>query len=188
MNKQNSIRAFTLIELIVWITIIIILLLWTTQIDFNRLSQKQELEILTNNIKSNFEILRNNSLSWKWIWTSLIVPDSWMFEISNSNSWTVANSYLSWGTWYNYENQLIFKNWLYISWLKCLELDKTLDDDLLSTWTWWIIFKWWNLTLTWSCNTISEDAKILEIEIKNNKSDTKTLQINMLNWLAEAKK
>lgn len=183
MDSIKIKNAFTLIELMVWITILSIILLSVSNIDFSRLNIKQELEIFTNNIKSNFESIRNSSLSWKWIWTDLYLPDRWKIEYSTSNSWTIINSTFSWSTESELENNLIFKPWFTISKIKCLLLNWDLDNDITDTWTWIIEFTWSKITLGWDCNNTS---KILELTIKN-KYETKTLQINTLNWLAEIK-
>jgi len=64
MNLEKIKKAFTLIELLVWISVMSIIILWVTSIDYNRLSQDQKLDIFTNDVKSNFERIRNNSLAW----------------------------------------------------------------------------------------------------------------------------
>lgn len=184
MNKQKTIKAFTLIELIVWIAIVSIMMLWISQIDFNRLSLKQELEILTNNIKSNHELVRNNSLSWKWVWLDLIVPDWWKIGISKIWSWTITNNYLSWWLRQDLKNEIVFKPWMHISWLRCLQIDWVTEDTVIdNTSTWEILYNGIWLTLSWACDQTT--SKILEITLENLKTDTKKIEINTLNWIAE---
>lgn len=179
-------KAFTLIELLVWIAIISILLIWVTSIDYNRLNNKQKLEIFTNNIKTNFENIRNNKLAWKWVWTDLAVPQKWKIDYSNTSSWTIISSYsLDWTTWFNYKS-ITFEKWFYISKISCLQLDWTTEDTEITSWTWtWTIeFSWNNVNLSWDCIAIT--SQILELTVKNN-TDSKKLLINTLNWLAEIK-
>jgi prepilin-type N-terminal cleavage/methylation domain-containing protein len=177
-------KAFTLIELLVWIAIISILIIWATSIDYNRLSNKQKLELFTNSIKSNFETIRNSSLAWKWIWPTLEIPKKWKIDYSNTNSWTIISSIsLDWNIWTNNE-KIKFDPWYYISQIKCFQLDWLTEDDEIISWTWTIEFEWINITLAWDCN--ANTSKILELSIKNN-TDTKKIQFNTLNWLAEIK-
>lgn len=177
-------KAFTLIELLVWITIISIIILWATNIDYNRLSQKQKLEIFTNNIKSDFERIRNNSLAWKWIWTSLDIPNKWKLEYSKSSSWTVTTSTSldNWATWSPYKNNIDFQPGYNISQIRCLELDWTFIENLNSTETWSIEIEWSNINL----NCTIGNPKILELSI-NFRQDTEIITINSLNWLVEIK-
>jgi len=180
-HKKNK-KAFTLIELLVWITLISIMALVTSNLNFNRLNIKQELDIFTNKIKSNYETIRNSSLSWKWVGTNLILPEKWKIEYSMSNSWTIINSSFDWTNWTTHDITPIFKKGFSISSIKCLELDLDTNYILNSTETWALEFIWSNISLTWSCSQTT--SKILELTIKN-KYETNTLLINTLNWLSE---
>jgi len=93
MQQKNSLLAYTLMELLVVITIIGIIAIWTTQLDFNRLSQKQQVSIEAIKIINIIEEVRNNALTWKWIWVTLETPDAWKIDISRSASGTVTSSY-----------------------------------------------------------------------------------------------
>ena len=173
--------AFTLVELMVWITLIGILIVWTSNIDFNRLNSKQNLEIFTNNLKNNIEKIRNNSLSGKWILSNSYVPEKWKIEYSTSNSWTIISSTYNWTDWTKYEENN-FLNGYNISKINCLQINKTVDEDISSS-TWTIEFEWSKLKLNWCTNTSS---KILEIVV-NYRWYKKILQVNSLNWLIEIK-
>lgn len=176
--------AFTLIELLVAITIITIMALWVSSLDFNRLSWKQKLEIFTNNVKTNYESIRNNALSWKWIWNNLDIPKKWKIDFSKSNSWTIITSYSNdWTIWNTYNNTS-FQNSYQILSIRCLKNNWTLDN-VLNTWTWTIELSWINTTLWWDCS--NNTSKILEITFRNKTYDTKKLEINTLNWLVSTK-
>jgi prepilin-type N-terminal cleavage/methylation domain-containing protein len=184
MNSTKIKQAFTLIELLVWIAILSIIVLWASNMNFNRLNTKQELDIFTNNIKSNFEMIRNSSLSWKWIWTDLDLPEKWKIEYSTSNSWTIINhTTFDWDNWSPLDMAPIFKTGFSISKIRCLLLNWDEEYDII-TWTWEIVFVWSNMTLWWDCNP--DTAKILELTIKN-KAEAETLLLNTLNWLVEIK-
>jgi prepilin-type N-terminal cleavage/methylation domain-containing protein len=183
MKTKKQKKAFTLIELLVSISLISILAIWISSIDYNRLNNKAKLDIFTNEIKTHFERVRNNALSWKWIWTDLNVPEKWRIEYSLSNSWKIISKTLSWTNyWLDYEN-INFNNLYEITNLDCLNLNQ-LNLENINSWTWIIEFSWINISLTWSCTNSS--SKILELTIKS-KSDEKILQLNTMNWLAEIK-
>jgi len=176
MKILNIKKGFTLIELLVWITIIWILLLAATSLNFNRLSNRQKLEIFTNSIKTNFETIRNYSLEWKWIWSNLNVPNIRTIEFSKSKILSKAD-------WTSYSS--IDVNWNFnIINISCLDVNKALDTNVAS-WSWIIEFKWSVMTLTWQCNI--ESSKILKIEVRDKSFDKKTLFFNTLNWLVETK-
>ena len=85
-------QGFTLIELLVWIVIVIIIILWITKVDFNKIWDKQRLDKKVIQIISQIETIRNNSLLWKWIWVNLDVPEKYKIDnvelnenIENSN-------------------------------------------------------------------------------------------------------
>lgn len=195
-NKNTkSQKAFTLIELLVIIAIIWTIILWTNLMSFNNISNKQELDTKIIKISSNIELIRNNSLLWKWIWTNLIVPEKYKIDFSTSWSGIIKTYYYSWAIsdyvdYTFYDKEIDFSNkFEKISNIKCLDLKQTTENELTSSETWSIIIEWAKLTLSWSCtsNPLDIDKKILEIEIKR-KSDTKKIQINTLNWLIEIKK
>lgn len=185
MFKVKIKKAFTLIELLVWISIITMIIMWATSIDYNRLSQKQKLEIFTNNIKANFETIRNSSLSWKWIWLDLDIPKKWKIEYSKTNSWVIQSSTYNWDVWSS-NNNLQFPIWFYISKINCLTINWAIIYENIS-WTWTIEFTWSNMILTWETwECPSNRSKILEIYITHT-VNTKKITFNVLNWLVEIK-
>lgn len=180
MKLKNQNKAFTLMELLAWIAIIAIIILWTTNIDYNRLTSKQKIEIFSNKIITTFESIRNSTLTWKSISANFEVPEKMRIEYSNAWSWTITISSYDWTSWSNYDtnNDILFGQGYTIWNMRCLKLDLNVDSTI-TWWTWTIEFEWINMTLTWAC---SGDAKILEMEI-NYSAFTKILQINTLNWL-----
>ncbi len=183
-NKKNNLRAFTLIELLVAIAIITMIILWVTSIDYNRLSSKQKLEIFTNSIKSNFENIRNSSLSWKWIWTNLDIPLEWKIEYSSSGWWKIVSSNtLNWTDWLEYED-INFGYDFKITEIKCISLDRVSENVLTSSSTWTVVFNQNDISLWWDCPT---NTKILEMQV-SWKSYLNTIEINTLNGLIQIKK
>ncbi len=188
VNTSTSKRAFTLIELLVAITIITILALWATNLDFNRLSNKQKLEIFTNNVKTNYESIRNNALEWKWIGNNLDVPQKWKMDFSSSNSWTIVTSYFDWTSWSG-STSVDFQNKFWITSIKCKDVNWTLVwTDLIDTETGSIELSGINTQLDWdSTNCWNVKSKIIEVTFWNKINEYKTLEINTLNWLVKTK-
>jgi len=182
-------KAFTLIELIVWITIIWILAFAISNMDFNRLSSSQKLDIFAWKIRSTYENIRNNALAGKWIWTNLVIPKYWKLNISKNNSWTITTEA------YDNSDNIIYTWSLFvpkdyeINSIKCWEYweDRSNYWDMTSTWT--IEFTWINLKLNTNSdlNCNQNKDKILEITVKN-KLEKKVITINTLNWIVNISK
>jgi hypothetical protein len=120
-------------------------------------------------------------LFWKWIWTSLLVPEKWKIDFWFSGSWEINTYYYSWSWIQN--NNISFWNFYEIEKIKCLNL----DESSIQSFTWWNIWTWtieigWNtMTLTWSCNNTIHKKLITTIKYKNN--FTQDIEINTINWL-----
>ncbi len=178
--KIKEKKGFTLVELLVVITLIAILAVWVSNIDYNRLSGKQKLDIFWNQIVSNIETTLNNALLWKWIWDELITPKKWKIEISNSNSWALETFYSSWSSWIHYGlASLNIQNFYSINNIECIKLDWTTTPIPTSTWT--IMVEQANLALS-GCT--DDTYKILRFEwtFLDNK---KTIEVNTLNWIVK---
>jgi len=189
MFSYNN-KAFTLIELMVWIWVISILALSVQNIDFSRLSNEQRLEIYSGKIKNTYEGVRNNSLSWKWIWVNLNIPYKWSIDFSKNNNWTIMlrafdenNSELPLSN-----NLLTSPTEHRITSIQCWELNESITnyDEMTSTWT--IEFKWVSIKFNtnWDIACNQNRDKILKIEVENN-SKSQTMIFNTLNWLVETK-
>lgn len=180
MKKVKKIIWFTLIELLLVITIIWIIALWLSQMNFNASSDKQKNEIFTNKIISNFEEVRNYSLLWKWIWVNLDNPEKWKVEFSTTWSWNITSYYFSWAIWTKY-NENLFWTGYEIKNIECISLDN-IDRSWNIAWTWIIEIIWPKLTLTWACNTDPSYKKLLiDVSYKNNFENN--IEINTVNWL-----
>lgn len=66
MRHSNS-SAFTLAEILVIMVIIAIIALWSSTLNFNKMSQKQQLDIEMQKIVNIIEETRNNALLGKSI-------------------------------------------------------------------------------------------------------------------------
>lgn len=186
LYKKN--KAFTLIELIIAITIIWILAFVIANVNFNRLSNKQKLDIFASKIKTSYETIRNSALEWKGIWTNLVIPKKWDINFSTSNSWTI-----SWSAYDEYNNilgqsKIIIPNDYTIKSIKCWEyLQPSTSYNIMSN-TWTIEFDWINIKLNTNSDSDCDANKdrILELSIKN-KVESKIIDFNTLNWIVEIK-
>ena len=179
---------YTLIELLVAITIIVFIFLWFRSVNFNSITDKQKLEIYTNKFVSNFEEVRNNSLIWRWWWVSSDVnnPDiatEWKIEFSLANSWSFKTYYSTWTSYVEFSDySLAPQDNFWIKSMQCLDLNWGINATLTWTSMWIISFKWSSLSLTWWCNQISSKQLRLELFFRWN---TKALNINTVSWLVE---
>ena len=165
------------------ITIIGILAIWVSKINFNNISWKQKLEIFTNKVVSNFETIRNNSLLWKWMWTDLKIPEEWQIEIWTS--WITIKYTNDWNSWPDYnELSLPLEEYYEILNMRCLNINW--DNVESNPWTWTINIKWNTLSFPWNdwCAK-DKSSKIFQFTIRYKNNFEKTLKINILNWLIE---
>jgi Tfp pilus assembly protein FimT len=181
MKKLKSKIAFTLVELVVIITIIAILAIWVSRINFNAISNKQALESFVGSISNQIETVRTNALVWKWVGTNLIVPTSWKMEFSKDN-WTITTSYFSADSWII--DGEIKKTWYEIKDISCTQPDGTSTSNYNK---WFIFFEKdkyslnnWTNWCSWFDN--KDYFSRIAIQISFNWA-SETLEFNTLNWL-----
>lgn len=176
--KILSKTAFTLIELLVIITITMTLLIWLSQIDISKGQDVQKSLSFAQKIQVPIETTITNSLIWKWIWSSLMIPNSWKIDISKANSGTLTTSYLSWVSRTIYETIKADK-FYEISDIKCYNLWATTWTSLLTA-TWTIYITWSNL---WT--NCSWSGKIMEINTQYKKLYPHKIRINSVSGIVE---
>lgn len=179
--KKNIIKqAFTLIELLVVIWIIWIIFIAWSQVNLNNITDSNKLLIFNNKIISQFELIRNNTLLWKWININVSVPERWKISYSSSDNWAIKPSYLSWSIWIEYlENNLDIQEFHSIKQINCLNINWWIINSNVSNAE--IIIEWNEFIISWACWV---NSKILEIETQF-RNDTEIIQINSLNGLIE---
>lgn len=181
MKFKNK-KAFTLIEILIVITIIWILVMWFSNINLNTISDKQRAESFLNKVKNNIETVKNNALIWRWIWTDLFVPKQWKIEVSNNWNWKLSTSYYDWTNWHNYSEYSLIPEINYsIKNIECA--DFSWNTWSLDGWTntWTIIITWWNLELSWCDDT---DYKNIRITTSFRQID-KTFELNTISWVIQ---
>lgn len=185
MKKNNL--WFTLIELIVVISLIGILFITSTRMNFNINIDSQKSWSFTNEVFTKIETVRNNSLLWKWLpdWTNMIHPDEWILDFSTwtTTSWTASLLYLSWWNLLNYNDfkiNFIDNNYSKISKLTCYDVTWANPESFSNI---KLEIYWSNLSLSW-CT--SPNDKILDIETKY-KWLSKIIRINTVSWIIEKK-
>lgn len=171
-------KAFTLVEILVIITIIAIIIIWSNSMNFNKWRDKEELELFKNSIVSKFETVRNNSMMWKWIWPNLDHPKLWKITFS---TWTTVmkTQYNTWAGLVDDTENTITDTTRSISKISCLKIDNTFLNNVSS---WVVLIKWDQLSLTWWCN--DPLAKKLQMNF-NYKNEIWTWTINIVNGLIE---
>ena len=190
MNLSNWNKAFSLIELLVAISVIWLLALWTTSIDFNRLNNNQKIEIFTNKIKTNIESVRNKALSWKWIWTDLTVPQKWSIDFSKMWSWTIVTKAIANDSTILDINNFTVKSWYNFSSIKCWKYGQNESDYKEMNNTWTIDFIWWDIKLIINPLDIDcwvNESRILLLNV-NKISNNIKIKIDTLSWLIQIKK
>jgi len=176
-------KAFTLVEILVIITIIAIIIIWSNSMNFNKWRDREELELLKNSVVSKFETVRNNSMMWKWIWTDLDHPTQVKITFS---TWSdiMKTEYKTWATFVNDTENTIIDATLVksISKINCQKIDWTIITWLWNISSWVVLIEWDKLTLTWWCN--NDLAKKIQLNF-SYKNEVSTWTINVVNWLIE---
>ncbi len=181
MKLAQNIFWFTLVELLVVITIVMLLFGAGTQLDFNRIWNSERIEIFNTKILNHYETIRNNALLGKWIDTTIEVPDKWKIQYSITGSW-VINSQYSTGSWIDFNEYTpnipekhSIKN------IACFDLNGNVADNN------WpqaeIIFDWNDISLDGTCLT---SARILQFET-HFLGHVQTFRINVLNGTMDIK-
>lgn len=177
MHFKNKNTAFTVMELLVVITIIITIVIWASNINFNSSTNKQKLEIFTNKIISKIETIRTNDLVWKAEinWTELKVPERWILEVSNQNYWKlVTKTEKNWII--KIVDELEIEEWYSIKEVSCSTNDWTFN----TTDKWIIIFEKWQYKLDWvNCNSGENKIKIKTKFLANESN----IYFDIVNWL-----
>lgn len=179
INKKKV--WFTLIEIMVVISLIMIITTWLANINFWQSADKQRTALLNNNIYTIIDNVKNNSLLWRAVTTNQIVPEEWRVNISTTNSWTINTFYLSWSEWINIESLNFETDILeYISDIKCYNIDWTnetpIDWDNIN-----VLFKLWEISFD-SCP--DSENRILDFKTIF-KAIEKWIKINRVNWVVE---
>lgn len=184
MKLTQNLFWFTLVELLVVITVVMLLFTAGSQLDFNRIWNSQRIEIFNAKILSHYETIRNNALLGKWIATTIDVPDSWKIQYSTAGSWTINSQYTldngtSWEIFNEFTPNIPEKH--SIENIECFALDGSNAQDSNNTAE--IIFNWNNITLGWRC---TDSARILQFET-HFLDHVQTFRINVLNGTMDIK-
>ncbi len=161
---------FTLIELLVAISIIAILAIGVSNINWNRLSDRQKITIFQNRVVSEIETIRNNALFGKAVTPALIVPHTWRIDLSAAGI-DIDYSQL-WDNNFEDYTDLILQPRETISAVYCW-------SDLSTPITGELIIQGADMHLLWDCN----GEQILVLDLEYNESSSGSMQINVVNGL-----
>lgn len=173
MKKQ----AFTLIEIMVWISIISIITFWVINLYSNNTSDKQKLNIFTNRLIWKIDTVKNYALVWKWIWVTLETPK--YFKI-NFSSGSLKSYYNTWATDMIYKDLSLdpFENYYWINSIECknLDLSNVTYSNSID-----VSYIWSNITLTW-CSDMYQ--KVIDFWVYY-KWFNNILRLNTISWILE---
>lgn len=149
MNTHFSKSAFTVMELLVVITVLIIIVIWATNVNFNTSTNNQRLEIFTNRIISEIETVRTDDLVWRaeLEWSDLMIPENWKIEFSTTNSWEMITTVTN-NTWVeNNVRSLNIEEWYSINEIWCTHPTSWNYNETDNA---TIIFEKWEYSLEWT--------------------------------------
>lgn len=179
MKFFTKTSAFTLIEIIIVVTIIGLLALISTQTSIFQVWIKQQSEIESNKIINGFEVVRNNALLWKAIWAQVELPSQWKITF-DTNANTTTTQYFTW-SWNTYKD-ITFKPGFSIDEIYCGDQIESSTGGLLGQ-TFDIQMDSKNLSFSWCL-----DTDYNKVFIKTNfQWFSNTIWINGLNRLIEYK-
>lgn len=180
MYQKEKKSWFTLVEILVVIAIIWILALSISRFNFSRLNSRQLVQIELVKIENILQEIRDNSLVWRAVWTSLDIPVSWSINFSTSSSGTINSSYLTGSS----ATPVNYINW---SWdapnnssIQNLECEDFLWNRT-STWNIILTFTGWEIGINTWCESATRNYKIMNL-IFWQWSLTWSLSINTVTW------
>lgn len=180
MKNTRNIKGFTLIELLVVIAITIILFTAWSNINFNKISDKQELSIFNNQIISQFETVRNHALLWKWVELSIFIPESWELEYSVTWSGEINVSYLSGATYLPYsEYNITAPDFHSITNINCLDSNSIILGASTPPVT--MIIQWNDISISSWCVASTRKLQFTS----TRKWFSEIIEINTLNWVIQ---
>ena len=174
MKNTAKNKGFTLIEILIVMVVISFLTLAITNINFNAVSNKQQLQRYENSLIAYIETFRNNGVTGKWVGINLLTPDNWLLTFTVA--W-ISSSEDSIGSYSNYDFFTFPQNFEITS-LSCSKIDGTTSNVNNITMT----ITWDNISIWWDCD--SEDEPIILIETEYQWS-TWTISINTITGIIE---
>jgi prepilin-type N-terminal cleavage/methylation domain-containing protein len=183
--KQKTKKAFSLIELLIVIALIMIVTFWFSNLTFKNQKNKEELEKRINLIINKIDEIKFNSLLWKSE-KNYIVADKQKIVINTwaDNSLIIETWYLSWNTWNKIGKNILKRKWFFTKNFFCSSLyDKTATWSFY--WSWEIIFEWKNIYLSWwDCSNLKYQQLEINFKLWNFE---KNLIFNTISWNIEKK-
>lgn len=161
--KNYRRRGFTLIEILVAISIISILSIGASQVNWSRISEAQKIDSYRGDIKTAIEEVRNNALIGKWIGNTLEVPVNWQIDMTTGQAgWLRTKYLLEWaGSYSNFDTINIPSDEFYsISEIRCLQIDRSVNETISGTVT--LSFTWGTMGII-GCS--DSNSKILEFDL-----------------------
>jgi prepilin-type N-terminal cleavage/methylation domain-containing protein len=170
-KRRSTLSWFTLIEIIIVLGIIALLAVGISNVNWNRLTEKQRSAIFINRVISQVETIRNNALLGKWVWEHNMVPDIWRIDIGEGGIFVY---YSSWATWNNYSSANIIPNQF--------ESISSFDCGQGTSSTGSIVIEQSQLSLSWSCDVSNHSSMYISLWYADF---TEVISINTINGLVQ---
>ena len=155
---KKTYNAFTLIELIVLMWIIMILGVIITSLDFNRISQDEIINTESIKILASLEEMRNNALIWRAEDIDWTIPQSWNISFNKDDDTYTTSITKSDNITEAIKTNTLRSPFEIIN-ISCQNLDGSSSEDADDV---EILFSiWWSTKLS-GCD---ENNKIVEIEL-----------------------
>lgn len=181
MQQKKIFSGYTLVEIIVVISIIGIVIFAMGNFNFTRLTQKQQTSIENIKIKSIFEEVRNNHTYGRAILSGSLVPLAWNIDVSTAWSGRVISEYLSGSTWVNFQRSWNTSPPIFLSSVICKNLTGTISGTLTGTGK--ITFSGSEINIS-GTNCSNQNIKVIELQLQN-RGLSETLRFNTVTGILE---
>lgn len=175
--KITHTLGFTLLELLIIISIISILALWVSRLNFWAISQRELLNTEVVRLVAWIEEMRNNAIVGRAYDEDGNFPESWNIYFPDNQNYRL--SYTSWWSESTIRSVRLREPFEFQS-ITCTNTTWT-DTSTIPTWEAWIIFSIdWNVLIEWC----SENWRIVVIELWAWEN-TRTMTVNTITWVIQ---
>ena len=165
--------GFTLIEIMVAITIIWIIGAGVANTNWSRLSDRQKVSIFKNRMVSQIETIRNNALFGRSITINSIVPRYWRIDF-----WTNTSN-VFYSTWWLDPSDFLPYDVAEMN-LSRFESISSVDCGWEPRWS--ILIEWINMSLTGSVQCAAATTILMDLEYKQF---SESIEINSVSGLVK---
>lgn len=174
MQRNKNKKAFTLIEMLVIITIVATLALGISRLNFWEISQRELINTEVVRLVASIEEMRNNAIVWRAYNEDWDFPDSWNVRFIDDSSYSLG--YTEGGN-----TEVIRTVDLRSPFTFEAECSNTTWSDTEGVDGWITFFITWELVLDW-CGL--DNWRILDITLWTE-SISRNITVNTITWVIE---